>query len=187
MKRCILIIIVIFVCTSPSRAQGEGSAFFAFPFIVDESAKDWDHGYRFGVSGWYTVAKTIQIGGLFSTNYWNSGGELLAIELYPSIRVNRIFGDINGMDFFVQLGGGYTFIDGVSAPMFAAACTDCTTISQPSNNMIDYGGLGFNIGLGYRTRTGSQLDLEILPMYHIGFAGDDINSFVSLNIGLLFE
>ena len=96
----------------------------------------------------------------------------------------------SGLNFVGQFGIGYVIVDGgakgLALPDPTPNCFNCTTIEANPNWFYDYGNIGLNFGFGIMSANTGKIHMEFMPMMHIGFTKDEINSFVSFNLGIVF-
>ncbi|MDD3643715.1 MAG: hypothetical protein PHQ19_09675 [Candidatus Krumholzibacteria bacterium] len=118
-------------------------------------------------------------------NSWQGGAELFVLELFPSMRIDRILGEGRGVDLFFQAGMGLSFVGSSGGNYFTGDCIGCSSSGGGSDSIMDAATFGFNVGLGIRTRRGGWVDFEFVPKFHMSFPGDDTNSFVSFDISVI--
>ena len=197
MRFYILLLSCFLIITIPfehlDAAEGNASIFWGHTNVVDASAEQWLPGFTIGAYVLHRVSPSTLLGLRFSINNWveeRGGGSLVAIELFPTYRYIVKKYSSSGLNFVGQIGLGYVIVDGGlggrAQPLPTPDCANCTTIEPDSKWFWDYGNFGLNFGFGILSANSGKIHMEFIPMVHIGFTRDEINSFVSFNLGIVF-
>lgn len=157
--------------------------------------KYWDPGMSIGMNLMFPVHPNVLVGGSLSYHRWTpennpgleganwiASGSMSLYEIYPSVRLTTSVMNPGPISFYVQVGGGFAFVDN-NASLFIEP-----VVPDPQGWYIDLIDSqmrpGISVGVGMTSRTRGRLRGEILLLYNEMFTRDETLQFVTLNIGL---